>query len=513
VSIRSLVKASLYKDSVALMRIAEDVQSAARDTRVTLLMGTPANKEILSEAKLLSAALTGAGPADLMIVIEGPTDAEVERALKAIDAKLSAAGSSAGEEGRVSTIPVRSIAMALGQGTARIAQISVPGPYAAAEAIKAIKAGLHAFIFSDNVPIEQEVAIKQLARRKGLLVMGPDCGTAIIAGVPMGFANVVRRGAIGLVAASGTGLQEVSTQIHHLGEGVSHAIGTGGRDLNEAVGGLTTLAAIELLGADPATKVLVVISKPPSAKVTRTVLDKLHSIGKPAVVLFIGAKLESKGHVHVAATLYDGAAKAVELLQGRAAAPAENEARSALQIARLLHTEQRFIRALYSGGTYCSEAQAIWRSANIAAYSNAALDKTRVLPDPRKSIEHTALDLGDDAFTVGKPHPMIDPTTRIERIVQESRDPETALIVLDVVLGHGSHPDPAAALAPAISQAQGVAREASRTMPILAFVCGTEEDPQVRSKQESTLRRAGAVVLSDSSAVARLAGAIITART
>ncbi len=495
------------------MRIAEDVQSAARDTRVTLLMGTPANKEILTEAKLLAAALTGAVPADLMIVIEGPTDAEVERALKAIDAKLSAAGSSAGEEGRVSTIPVRSIAMALGQGSARIAQISVPGPYAAAEAIKAIKAGLHAFIFSDNVPIEQEVAIKQLARRKGLLVMGPDCGTAIIAGVPMGFANVVRRGAIGLVAASGTGLQEVSTQIHHLGEGVSHAIGTGGRDLNEAVGGLTTLAAIELLGADPATKVLVVISKPPSAKVTRTVLDKLHSIGKPAVVLFIGAKLESKGNVHVAATLFDGAAKAVELLQGRAAAPAENEARSALQIARLLHKEQRFIRALYSGGTYCSEAQAIWRTANIAAYSNAALDKTRVLPDPRKSIEHTALDLGDDAFTVGRPHPMIDPTSRIERIVQESRDPETALIVLDVVLGHGSHPDPAAALAPAISQAQAVAREASRTMPILAFVCGTEDDPQVRSKQESTLRRAGAVVLSDSSAVARLAGAIITART
>jgi FdrA protein len=513
VPIRSLIKASLYKDSVALMRIAEDIQTAARDTRVTLLMGTPANKEILAEAKLLGAALTSASPADLMIIVEGPSDAECERTLQAIDAKLSAAGSSAGERGSVSTIPIRSIGMALGQGAARIAQISVPGPYAAAEAIKAIKAGMHAFIFSDNVPVEQEVAIKQLARKKGLLVMGPDCGTAIIAGVPMGFANVVRRGAIGLVAASGTGLQEVSTQIHHLGEGVSHAIGTGGRDLNEAVGGITMLAAIELLGADPATKVLVIISKPPSAKVTRTVLDKLQSIGKPAVVLFIGAKPEVSGHVHGVSTLYDGAAKAVELLRGRVAEPTANEARSAMQIGRLLHAEQRFIRALYSGGTYCSEAQSIWRAANIAAYSNTALDKSRALPDPRKSIEHTALDLGDDAFTIGKPHPMIDPTTRIERIALEARDPQTAVIVLDVVLGYGSHPDPASALAPVISQAQAIAREASRTMPILAFVCGTEDDPQVRSRQESTLRRAGAVVLSDSSAVARLAGAIITSRT
>ncbi|MFM9882516.1 MAG: acyl-CoA synthetase FdrA [Burkholderiales bacterium] len=510
-SIRSLVKSSLYKDSVALMRIAEDVQQASRDLRVTLLMGTPANKALLHEARLLADALIHVGPADLMIIVEAASDADCERALQAIDAKLTAIVPRAVGGAGDAAIPLRSIGMALGQGitAARIAQISVPGPYAAAEAMKALKAGMHAFVFSDNVPIEQEIALKQLAQKKGLLVMGPDCGTAIVAGVPMGFANVVRRGAIGLVAASGTGLQEVSTQIHQLGEGVSHAIGTGGRDLSEAVGGITMLAALDTLGADPGTRVLVVISKPPAARVTRLVLDKLQAIGKPAVVLFIGATLDADGPVRAASTLYDAAAMAVELSRGQAIAPTPMDASSAAVIARTLQPDQRFIRALYSGGTYCSEAQAIWRASGIAAYSNVPLDKDRALADPRTSIEHTALDLGDDAFTVGKPHPMIDPTTRIARIALEARDPQTALVLLDVVLGHGSHKDPSGALAPAISQALAVAKQAGRTLPILTFVCGTEDDPQSRSAQEHTLRAAGAIVLPNSTAAARFAAAII----
>ncbi len=510
--IRSLIKRNLYKDSVALMRIADDVQSAARGTRVTLLMGTPANKEILAEAKLLASELVGAGPTDLMVIVEGASVEACDQVLLAIDAKLTPAAPQAGDGVVEAAIPIRSIGMALGQGipAARIAQISVPGPYAAAEAMKALKSGMHAFVFSDNVPIEQEVALKQLARQKGLLVMGPDCGTAIIAGVPMGFANVVRRGAIGLVAASGTGLQEVSTQIHLLGEGVSHAIGTGGRDVSEAVGGITMLAALDILGADPGTRVLVVISKPPSAQVTRIVLDKLRTLGKPAVVLFIGAKLASAGAMHAASTLFEAASVAVELARGRAVTANASDTPTAAAIARSLHPEQRYIRALFSGGTYCSEAQSIWRASNINSYSNAPLDKDRALPDPRMSIEHTALDLGDDAFTIGKPHPMIDPATRIERIAIEARDPTTALILLDVVLGHGSHADPAGALAPAIEQAKATAL--GRTLPILAFVCGTDDDPQSRSKQETTLRAAGAIVLASSTDAACLAGAIIDAR-
>src|SRR5580704_9603583 len=97
-------------------------------------------------------------------------------------------------------------------------------------------------IFSDNVPIAEEASLKHEARERGLMVMGPDCGTAIIGGVPLAFANAVPRGDIGIIGASGTGIQEVSTLIARAGRGVRHAIGTGGRDMHAEVGGLTTLA-------------------------------------------------------------------------------------------------------------------------------------------------------------------------------------------------------------------------------------------------------------------------------
>src|SRR4030095_10708603 len=139
-------------------------------------------------------------------------------------------------------LPLSSIALGLERAEdADIALISVPGDYAAAEALKALAQGLNVMLFFDNVAIADERAIKLYARARTLLVMGPDCGTAIVNGVPLGFANVVRRGDIGLVAASGTGLQEVTCRIHNLGGGISQAIGTGGRDLKDAGGGMPVL--------------------------------------------------------------------------------------------------------------------------------------------------------------------------------------------------------------------------------------------------------------------------------
>ncbi len=504
----AFVKSNLYKDSVALMRIAEDVQADTGAQRVTLLMGTPANKEILAEAKLLRAEVEHAGPADLIVIIEADSAQICEATRQAIDTKLTTVASMAGGSTE-QAIALRSIAMGLDRAPdARIAQISVPGTYAGAEALKALKAGLHVFLFSDNVPIAQEVALKQLAVRKNLIVMGPDCGTAIIAGVPLGFANVVRRGSIGLVAASGTGLQEVTSQIHLLGGGISHAIGTGGRDVSAEVGGLSMLAGIRALAVDADTKVIVIVSKPPAPKVADAVLDALRAAGKPAVVLFIGAALTGRGAIVAVDNLFEAARKAVELAGGGTAPASANPSAPALKLA----PTQRFVRALYSGGTYCSEAQAIWRTQGLTVHSNVPLDKRLALADPNISREHTAVDLGDDAFTVGKPHPMIDPSVRIARIAQEADDAATAVIVLDVVLGYGSHADPAGALAPAIRDAQARAARAGRTLPVVAFVCGTEEDPQRRSAQEATLRDAGALLSSNSAAAARLAGAIVGAR-
>ena len=500
----ALTKKNFYKDSVALMRISQTVGGREGIARVSLLMGTPANKDILGQAGLLVAELAGAAPADLMILVEGEQSA-LAPALEAIEAAL-AGGDAAPSAGTVEIAP-RSIAMGQERlAGATLAQVSVPGPYAAAEALKALKRGLHVFLFSDNVPLAEEQAVKRLAAKKGLLVMGPDCGTAIIAGVPLGFANAVRRGGIGVVGASGTGMQEVTCRIHQLGEGVSHAIGTGSRDVYEEIGGTTLLAGLELLARDPATRVIVIVSKPPAASVAERALAAVRKSGKPAVVLFLGADLPGGGNVHPVATLEQAAATAVALARGTQSPPAASPAPAGFEAAvAKLAPSQKFLRGLYSGGTYCTEAQLVWRGRGIAAWSNAPLEKRRALPHHAASREHTAIDLGADEFTVGRPHPMIDFTARLERLAAEARDPAVAAIVLDVVLGYGAHPDPAGALAPAVRAARAAAAKEGRELLVLGFLCGTEEDPQPLSSQTAQLAESGMILAAGSTAAASLA--------
>lgn len=490
---------NFYKDSVVLMRVAQSV--AARDgiTRVSLLMGTPANKDILVQAGLLAPEIAQAAPADLMILVEGeqaalaPSLAEIEEHL---------AGVRNPDAGERREIAPRSIAMALGRlAGATLAQISVPGPYAAAESLKALKCGLHVFLFSDNVPLAEEQAVKRLAAKKGLLVMGPDCGTAIIGGVPLGFANAVRRGSIGLVGASGTGMQEVSVRIHELGEGVSHALGTGSRDVGEEVGGATLLAGLGLLARDPDTRVIVIVSKPPSPSVAARSMRAARACGKPVVVLFLGSNPAGGGNIHPATTLAEAAATAVAVARGEApGAPA--------QLARLAPA-RGFMRGLYSGGTYCTEAQLVLKDAGVATWSNAPIDDEFALPRGAPSREHTAIDLGADEFTVGRPHPMIDFSVRTGRLLEEARDPSVAVIVLDVVLGYGAHPDPAGELAPALREARAIAAAEKRKLIVLGFVCGTDGDPQGLTGQAAKLRDAGMLLAPTSTAAARLAARVV----
>jgi FdrA protein len=504
------VKPNFYKDSVALMRISQEVLGRAGLARVSLLMGTPANKDILGQAGLLAPELAGASPADLMILVDGEA-AAVAPALEAIDAAL-AGGDAKTRTGRAEIAP-RSIAMGVARlEHATLAQISVPGPYAAAEALKALKAGLHVFLFSDNVPLAEELAVKRLAARKGLLVMGPDCGTAILGGVPLGFANAVRRGAIGLVGASGTGLQEVSCRIHALGEGVSHAIGTGSRDVYEEVGGTTLLAGLEALGRDPATRVIAIVSKPPAPAVAQRALAAARATGKPTVVLFLGVKLGGGGNLHPVATLEQAAATAVALARGGGAADLRPSGAPATPAVANLAPSQRHLRGLYSGGTYCTEAQLVWRDAGLETWSNAPLDRQLALPHGAPSRGHTAIDLGADEFTVGRPHPMIDFAARIERLAAEAHDPSVAAVVLDVVLGYGAHPDPAGALAPAVDEARAAAAREGRSLMVIGFVCGTEDDPQRLALQAAKLAEHGMVLAASSTAAAALAARVVASR-
>ncbi len=520
----AFVQPNLYQDSVALMRVAQRLLALPEVVNATLQMGSAANKAILHEAGLLNPEVQDAGPADVMVVVQARTPAACALARAAAQAQLAGqpgAASGASDPAAKDDIVARSSAMALakvarvartaGQPAPNIAQISVPGPYAAAEALKALKQGLNVFMFSDNVPLAQEVAIKQEAVRRGLLVMGPDCGTALIAGVPLGFANNVRPGAIGLVAASGTGLQEVMTQIHRMGGGVSHAIGTGGRDGHAAVGGATLLQGVALLARDAATKVIAVVSKPPAPEVAAKVWAALQATGKPAVLLFLGSDLRAAVGVpangqpalRVVHTLVDCAAAALRLAGIKALAAQAYPLPARPRFAK----RQKYLRALYSGGTYAYEAQILWAQAGLRVMSNVPLDSSLLLPHPRQaSLGHTALDLGDDEFTVGRPHPMIDQAARIERLLKEANDPEVRLVVLDVVIGWGAHANPAGELAGAIVQARRAARCGGRELAVLGFVCGTEQDPQKLSQQEATLRAAGMVLAGNSANAAWLAG-------
>jgi len=513
VAIKAVIKRNLYKDSVALMRIAQEVVARTGVRRATLLMGTRGNKDLLAQAGLLDAAVQNAQPSDVMIVIDDEAVDLIAQAVRTAESLIE--GEQPRRDGKEpADAPPRSIAMGLALApNANLAQISVPGPYAGAEALKALRQGLNVFLFSDNMPLEQERAIKELGRRKGLLVMGPDCGTAIIHGVPLGFANVVRRGHIGLVGASGTGLQEVTCRIHQMGAGVSHAIGTGSRDMYEEIGGSTMCHALELLAADRDTNVIVIVSKPPSAAVRQRVLRDAESIGKPVVVCFLGSSdrgIASQGQVHLASTLYDAAAQAVKLVGVRPSLGEDTPLQEAIAgEARKLRAEQKYLRGLFSGGTFCSEAQIIWRQCQITAYSNAPLDREHRLADGAASREHCAIDLGSDEFTVGRPHPMIDHRLRIERLLAEARDPSVAAILLDVVLGYGSHEDPAGTLGPAIREAKAAAARDGRYLPIICFVCGTEDDPQILSVQEEKLRREGVFLAPSSTTAARLAAALV----
>ena len=497
-SYRALVKRDTYRDSVELMRVAAQLEQLDGVERAALLMGTPANRAIMAAAGLLHGDAEAAGPNDLVVAVSAADEEAAQAAIAAAERLLASQPTAASAGGAADRRPPRTLAEGVAAlPAANLAIISTPGAYATAEALKALKRGLHVFLFSDNVPVEEEIELKRLGRQKGLLVMGPDCGTAILDGVPLGFANAVRRGRIGLVGASGTGLQQVTCLIDRLGEGVSQVIGVGGHDLAEAVGGPMMLLGIEKLAADPETEAIVLVSKPPAERVARRVLEVARASGKPVVVNFLGAdqSLVRDAGLIPATTLEDAARLAVAVTHGRPPAGTVVDQIEAGLLAQAddaraeLLPGQRTVRGLYSGGTLCSEAGLLLSS---------------LLP----ADDFSVVDLGDDKYTVGRPHPMIDFRLRNEHVLAAAGDPATAVILLDIVLGYGSHADPAGAIVPAIEQARRTASAAGRQVIVVASVCGTGTDPQGLAQQEAALRAAGVLLASSNAQAARLAARV-----
>jgi FdrA protein len=497
------IRSGAYYDSVILMQLQSSLGSQPGVLDTGVVMGTEANKEILALTGLLVDEAKVAAPDDLVIVLRAEDEAAAEAALAKVDEMLTRKRAS----GEQDYLPKSIETAAEMLPDAYWVLISVPGRYAAGVAREALRLGKHAFLFSDNVSVEDEVALKKTAAEKGLLVMGPDCGTAIVNGVGLGFANRVRRGPIGMVAASGTGLQQVSCRIHQLGGGMTHALGTGGRDLSEAVGAVTARQGLDLLARDPETKVIVLVSKPPAPRVADELLRAARKAGKPVVVDFIGytPPAQRLGNLHFVRTFDEAAALAVELARApQAVAPDLGLGRFA--------PGQRYLRGLFSGGTLAYEALLILQDYLPLVWSNAPLKKGyNVLENSLLSQENTIVDLGEDEFTVGRLHPMMDNTLRIQRLLQETGDPEVAVILLDVVLGYGSHPDPASELAPAIAKAIARTKETGRHLEVVAVVVGTDLDPQGMDGQIEQLKAAGAWVETRNDAAVRYVGELIQA--
>jgi FdrA protein len=461
------VRRGFYADSVMLMRISRTLGRFPGVLRTSLMIGSESNKALLDESGLLAGNARDAKADDLIVAVRARNTQRAEAALAESDRLLSSSKPAAGAHDAQPAASSLGAALAV-LPEANLALISVPGEYAAAEARRALEHGLHVMVFSDNVPVAEEITLKRLAAERGLLVMGPDCGTALIGGVPLAFANAVPRGDVGIVSASGTGLQEVACLLVRAGRGVSHGIGVGGRDLSEPVGGLMTLAAFDALDADPATKEIIVISKPPAAAVVRKIVARAGRSKKPVTLCLLGAEeMKLPRNAKLARTLEEaaGVRARVEQFGGRT-------------------TRAGRIRGLYCGGTLCAEARIVLGDMGVAV---GAAD---------------LVDLGDDAYTRGRPHPMIEPALRTEALARALRDKSVAVVLLDVVIGYGAHADPAGLVAAAV-------RGSKKT--VIASVTGTEDDPQRYSAQVGTLRGAGVLVAVSNAAAARLAGAAVGA--
>ena len=473
------------------MRLAREIGEKKGVSEVAALMGTPANHEIMLQAGLAEDGEAYAGSNDLVLAVEADTQ---ELAYEAIEeAKAFLTQTRVAGVGASDFLPSGLAGALAGAPESNLAMISVPGAYAAKEAMDALRSGLHVFLFSDNVAVDDEVALKREAIERDLLLMGPDCGTAYIAGAGLGFTNAVKPGRVGCIAASGTGLQAVVSQLDALGEGISHGIGVGGRDLSAEVGGLMTLHALDFLSSDPETEIVLLISKPPDAEVLPGIEEALENFDKPHVVCFLGAE-----NPDWAETLEDAGHAVATVLKGESYEPENFFAQAGLKerVASLRMEEETAgegILGLFSGGTLAHESRLILEGLLGEVSWNEAAGRHRIL------------DLGDDRYTVGKPHPMIDPESRAEMLSQAAMDENLGVVLFDLMLGRASAQDPAGPLARAIKEARGK----GRSPHFVASVVGTADDPQDVDEQVRILEDAGVVVLPSNTQAARFAAALV----
>ena len=516
-NVRNIVKRNFHRDSVQLLHLSEEAKKIEGVKDAAVVMGTPTNKEILTKLNLLTDEGKAASENDMILAVIAESESQIAKGLQQIEEMVLKPPMSKGQRFYSVDAALQAVP------DANLAIVSVPGEYAREIVLKALDKGLSVHLFSDHVPPEHELELKQYAKQKGLLVMGPGAGTSIIGGKAVAFANVVKRGRTGIVAAAGTGLQEVSVLLSEAGVGVSAGLGTGGGDVKSKIGGLMMIQSIDALEQDPESETIVVVSKPPDADVKQQMLEHIATKTKKRyVTCFLGHEsydipAKARSRVRGTKTLHAAfleAARSAERgsEQVKRFEMSTNELTAfANKVSADLNGKQKYLRGLYTGGTLAYETLIILDRMFGEVYSNAPLDPKLKLVDSYQSVKDSIVDLGEEEFTSGRAHPMIDPTIRKLRLVEDAKDPEVAVIIMDVMLGYGSHSDPAGAMLSAIADAKNIAEADGRTIPVLAHVCGTEQDPQPLSEQVAKLQNVGVHVFPTNALMA-ITGALIARR-
>ena len=500
-----VVRKNRYFDSVFLMGVNKRLSQLVGVRQTAVLMGSENNKGLLADIGIGGGEIEAAQPSDLIVAVIADSPEVVGQVLEHGLAEALTALEAGAPASKLHTLAEGLQALQ----AANMAVLTIPGEHVYREARKALESNLNLFIFSSNVPLEEERKLKELARGRGLLVMGPDCGTSILNGVGLGFANAIRRGSIGAIGPSGTGLQEFTCQIHHAGLGISHAIGTGSHDLSDEIGGVTTFMALEALEADPATQVIAIIAKPPGGGMADGLITRLEMCSKPVVACLLGTSLEhagSAGEIHWARTIDAAIQRVVALGGGPQSSSGEPLSAEERALAKRLRSTrvpgQQHLRGVFAGGTFCYQSQQILRDAGVTTYSNAPLDDEHRLPDPLRSREHTLIDMGDEIFTLGRPHPMIDSSLRAQRVLAEFSDPSVAVLLLDFILGYNAAMDPVGEILEAVLEGRQRRSSEAGDIAVVASMCGTEDDPQDLALQSRMLREAGVHVFSSNARAA-----------
>ncbi|MFC0179228.1 acyl-CoA synthetase FdrA [Thorsellia kenyensis] len=503
--VKSIVLPDTYRDSVFLMKLSVQAKEESGAEQISAMMATQRNKELYQNSGLLTDEISQAKPDDLAIAVKAP-EALIESALAKVKELLNAAPKKQAQEGAVIA---KTIAQAMQDRLDKTTVlISCAGDYAAYEAAQAVSAGCDVVLYSDNISLEKERALKELARSKGLLVMGPDCGTAIIDSIPFAFANTVGKGSVGVIGASGTGLQEVTCLLDRLGVGISQAFGTGGRDLKDDIGGITAISAFERLLKDEETKIIGILGKPPGDKTRAKLIALAKDSSKPVAVHFLGAKeydLEEKANIPYATNLTEFSLLLGKLANTQLQTPSEFQTET-----KPVDVKGKYIRGLFSGGTLCQEsAEIAGKLIGKELYSNLSVDGFTAIKAGTKSIGNCFWDFGEDEFTVGRPHPMMAPELRMEHLVESLLDEEVGVVLADMVIGFGAADGQAETFVNALKKAQSLSSGKSLEKLVVLSVCGTEKDTPARKEVKAVLEANGVHVFESNALAANFACQVI----